>query len=86
MLVYTIRRVLMAIPVMGIVAAIVFSLLYLTPGDPALVLAGDHATRRTSHACDWHSASTSRRTSASSPGCGRCCAAISAPRSSVARR
>ena len=44
MLVYTIRRVLMAIPVMGIVAAIVFSLLYLTPGDPALVLAGDHAT------------------------------------------
>lgn len=34
----------MAVPVMGIVAAIVFSLLYLTPGDPALVLAGDHAT------------------------------------------
>jgi peptide/nickel transport system permease protein len=34
----------MAVPVMGIVAAIVFSLLYLTPGDPALVLAGDNAT------------------------------------------
>ena len=44
MLVYTLRRVLMAVPVMGIVAAIVFSLLYLTPGDPALVLAGDNAT------------------------------------------
>ncbi|MBV8394029.1 MAG: ABC transporter permease [Alphaproteobacteria bacterium] len=44
MLIYTIRRLLMAVPVMGIVAAIVFSLLYLTPGDPALVLAGDHAT------------------------------------------
>jgi peptide/nickel transport system permease protein len=44
MLGYTIRRLLMAIPVMGIVALIVFSLLYLTPGDPAMVLAGDQAT------------------------------------------
>ena len=38
MLGYTIRRLLMAVPVMGIVALIVFSLLYLTPGDPAMVL------------------------------------------------
>jgi peptide/nickel transport system permease protein len=44
MLGYTIRRLLMAVPVMGIVALIVFSLLYLTPGDPAMVLAGDQAT------------------------------------------
>jgi peptide/nickel transport system permease protein len=44
MLGYTIRRLLMAVPVMGIVALIVFSLLYLTPGDPAQVLAGDQAT------------------------------------------
>jgi peptide/nickel transport system permease protein len=44
MLAYTIRRVLMAVPVMGVVAVIVFSLLYLTPGDPAQVLAGDTAT------------------------------------------
>jgi peptide/nickel transport system permease protein len=44
MLGYTIRRLLMAIPVMGIVALIVFSLLYLTPGDPAMVLAGDQAS------------------------------------------
>ena len=34
----------MAVPVMGIVAVIVFGLLYLTPGDPAQVLAGDQAT------------------------------------------
>jgi len=34
----------MAVPVMGIVALIVFSLLYLTPGDPAMVLAGDQAS------------------------------------------
>src|SRR5260370_5532252 len=40
----TIRGLLMAIPVMGIVALIVFSLLYLTPGDPAMVLAGDQAS------------------------------------------
>src|SRR5258708_36484396 len=44
MLGYAIRRLLMAIPVMGIVALIVFSLLYLTPGDPAMVLAGDQAS------------------------------------------
>jgi len=34
----------MAVPVMGVVALIVFSLLYLTPGDPAQVLAGDQAS------------------------------------------
>jgi peptide/nickel transport system permease protein len=44
MLGYAIRRLLTAVPVMGVVALIVFSLLYLTPGDPAQVLAGDTAT------------------------------------------
>jgi peptide/nickel transport system permease protein len=44
MLVYTVRRLLMAIPVMAVVAVIVFALLYLTPGDPAQVIAGDQAT------------------------------------------
>ena len=44
MLVYTSRRILIAIPVMAIVAFIVFGLLYLTPGDPAQVIAGDQAT------------------------------------------
>jgi peptide/nickel transport system permease protein len=39
-----IRRLLATIPVMAIVAIIVFSLLYLTPGDPAAVLAGEQAT------------------------------------------
>lgn len=44
MLVYTIRRLIMTIPVMGVVALVVFTLLYITPGDPAVVIAGDHAT------------------------------------------
>jgi peptide/nickel transport system permease protein len=44
MLAYAIRRVLMAAPVMGVVAMAVFGLLYLTPGDPAQVLAGDQAS------------------------------------------
>src|SRR5579871_2231720 len=44
MLGYLLRRVLAAIPVMGVVALIVFLLLRLTPGDPAAVLAGDNAT------------------------------------------
>src|SRR5579863_3890635 len=44
MLGYLFRRVLAAIPVMGVVALFVFLLLRLTPGDPAAILAGDNAT------------------------------------------
>ena len=44
MLVYIIRRLLATIPVMGIVAMFVFSLLYIAPGDPAAIIAGDLAT------------------------------------------
>ena len=44
MLGYLPRRVLAAIPVMGVVALFVFLLLRLTPGDPAAILAGDNAT------------------------------------------
>lgn len=41
---YIVRRVLAAIPVMFIVTAAVFTLLYLTPGDPAGVILGPDAT------------------------------------------
>ncbi|WP_346296705.1 ABC transporter permease [Rhodopseudomonas sp. P1] len=41
---YLIRRLLAAIPVMGVVALFVFLLLRLTPGDPAAIIAGDSAT------------------------------------------
>jgi peptide/nickel transport system permease protein len=41
---YIIRRVLATIPVMAVVALFVFSLLYLSPGDPAVIIAGDTAT------------------------------------------
>jgi peptide/nickel transport system permease protein len=44
MLSYILRRILSTLPVMGIVAMFVFSLLYLTPGDPAAVIAGDQAS------------------------------------------
>src|SRR5882762_11495557 len=44
MLSYIIRRILATIPVMAIVALFVFSLLYIAPGDPAAVIAGDQAT------------------------------------------
>jgi peptide/nickel transport system permease protein len=44
MLGYLVRRLLATIPVIGMVAFFVFSLLYLTPGDPAAVIAGDIAT------------------------------------------
>lgn len=44
MLGYIVRRLLATIPVMGLVALFVFSLLYLSPGDPASIIAGDLAT------------------------------------------
>ncbi len=44
MLRYTLKRLLATIPVMGVVALFVFSLLYISPGDPAAVIAGDIAT------------------------------------------
>lgn len=44
MLNFAVRRIAATVPVMGLVALIVFSLLYLAPGDPALVIAGDQAT------------------------------------------
>jgi peptide/nickel transport system permease protein len=41
---FLLRRVLATIPVMLVVALFVFSLLYLSPGDPAVVIGGDTAT------------------------------------------
>lgn len=41
---YLLRRVLSTIPVLGLVAVFVFLLLQMTPGDPAIVIAGDYAT------------------------------------------
>ncbi len=43
MYVYIARRALSTIPVMLVVALVVFLLLHLTPGDPAAVIAGDYA-------------------------------------------
>ena len=42
--IYFLRRVLATIPVMAVVALFVFSLLYIAPGDPAAVIAGDQAS------------------------------------------
>lgn len=43
-LAYTARRILLAIPVLLVVATGVFLLLYLTPGDPVTVILGSEAT------------------------------------------
>jgi peptide/nickel transport system permease protein len=43
-LAYIIRRILATVPVMAVVALFVFSLLHLSPGDPAVIIAGDTAT------------------------------------------
>lgn len=44
MLGYVVQRVLATIPVMGVVALIVFFLLRLSTGDPAIIMAGDAAS------------------------------------------
>jgi peptide/nickel transport system permease protein len=44
MLAHIARRILVTIPVMAFVALFVFSLLYIAPGDPAAVIAGDQAS------------------------------------------
>jgi peptide/nickel transport system permease protein len=44
MFAFIVRRIIATIPVMGFVALFVFSLLYIAPGDPAAIIAGDQAT------------------------------------------
>ena len=41
---FILRRILLMIPVLLIVAVIIFSLIHITPGDPAVVMAGEEAT------------------------------------------
>ncbi|MCY3857245.1 MAG: ABC transporter permease, partial [Rhodospirillales bacterium] len=41
---FLLQRLLATIPVMAVVAVVVFLLLHLGPGDPAAVIAGDYAT------------------------------------------
>jgi len=43
-LAYIARRLLATLPVMAMVAVVVFAILRLTPGDPAAIIAGDDAT------------------------------------------
>ena len=44
MLAFIVRRIVATIPVMALVALFVFSLLYIAPGDPAAIIAGDQAS------------------------------------------
>lgn len=41
---YIVRRLFLMIPVLLIVAVIIFALVHITPGDPAAVMAGEEAT------------------------------------------
>src|ERR1700755_2476199 len=43
MFLYTVRRIVATLPVMAVVALFVFGLLYVSPGDPAEIIAGDQA-------------------------------------------
>jgi peptide/nickel transport system permease protein len=41
---YILRRFLSTLPVMAVVAVVVFLLIHLSPGDPAALIAGDLAS------------------------------------------
>src|SRR6185503_15688426 len=41
---YIVRRLVMLVPVLLVVAVVVFALVHVTPGDPAAVMLGDRAT------------------------------------------
>src|SRR6476469_4845427 len=43
-MVYLVRRLVATLPVMAVVAVVVFLLIHLSPGDPAALIAGDLAT------------------------------------------
>jgi peptide/nickel transport system permease protein len=43
---YLVRRLLATIPVMMVVAVVVFSLIHIAPGDPAAIIAGDNVTAK----------------------------------------
>ena len=63
---FIMRRILSTLPVMIIVAVVVFAMLRLTPGDPAVVIAGDQATAE--QIARIRSSPTSRRRGSSGPG------------------
>ena len=41
---FIVRRIIATLPILAVVGVIVFLLLHLTPGDPAVIMAGDHAS------------------------------------------
>ena len=63
---YAVRRILATIPVLAIVALVVFSILHIAPGDPAGVIAGDQATEEQIQAIRSKLGSICRFTSSSS--------------------
>ena len=67
---------------MAVVAFVVFLLLYLTPGDPAAILAGDAATSEDIRKIREKLGLDDPSWSASANGWGASCAATSACRSS----
>jgi ABC-type dipeptide/oligopeptide/nickel transport system permease component len=77
---YLLRRLLHLGPVLLGVSAVVFLVLHITPGDPALIMLGSQATQADLSRLRAAWGSISRSRSSTSPGSARCCAAISAAR------
>ena len=72
MLNFLARRLLATIPVMLIVAVLVFLLLRLTPGDPAAILAGDAASTEQIARIRESLGLTARSSCSSASGSARC--------------
>ena len=81
---FIVRRLLATIPVLLIVAVLVFLMLRLTPGDPAAILAGDAASMpNRSPPSARASASIARCLVQFESGSASCCKASSASRTST---
>ncbi len=85
MLGYILRRIAATVPVMLIVAALVFLMLRLTPGDPAAIIAGDNANDAQIAAIRSRLGLDAPLVLSSSSGSATCCAATSA-KASISRR
>lgn len=78
---YLSRRILATIPVMLFVALFVFSLLYIAPGDPAAIIAGDQASPADVERIRINLGLDRPTSYGSEPGCGTYCGVIWASRS-----
>ena len=82
------RRLIEMIPVVILVTAVSFALIFVLPGDPAMLIIGDRSAARRSYTsrCGGISGWTARSTSSTLTGSARSCRATLAARRATRSR